>query len=123
MKHTCRHKSGKFAKSEKDINKRNIAALRISNFNKPTTVDIPGDGCVSEDVLVISERIDQAIQTVPIHPATTLTATKVQGRRIVELDFLAVNLENGCITCQTPLKLINITNERLYGYTSALYVR
>ena len=136
-----RHKSGRFAKSQKEVDRREQASSRLSAFNKLSNVnntlaETPCDSSVSDNLGSVSvsasdcddvnERlkyIEQAVQSVRVEPMTTPTAPKVQGRRIVELDTLSVALENGCISCHTPLKLINITHERRYGYTSGLYIR
>ena len=44
------------------------------------------------------------------------------GRRIVELKTLAEQL-NACDGCDTPLNLMNIEQERLYGFGSYLSIR
>ena len=136
-----RHKSGRFAKSQKEVDQREKASSRMSAFKKLSNVnntlaENPCDSSVSDNLGLsvnasdcdeVNERpkyTEQAVQSVPVQPMTTPTAPKVQGHRSVELDTLSIALENGCISClHAPLKIINITHERHFGYTSGLYIR
>ena len=71
----------------------------------------------------VPKFVDKGVQSTPIQPKEKRKPPPVPGRRIVELDNLAVELEDGCVACRTPLKLINIVQERHEGVISGLYIR
>ena len=50
------------------------------------------------------------------------TPVKLVGRRIVELDVLSKELDSGCQTCGSPLKLSNCVQETVSGLGSYLYI-
>ena len=46
----------------------------------------------------------------------------VTGRRVVELDLLAKELDGGCKSCGKPLRLADCTQETISGLGSFLYI-
>ena len=46
----------------------------------------------------------------------------VTGRRVVELDLLAKELDGGCKSCEKPLCLADYTQETISGLGSFLYI-
>lgn len=49
-------------------------------------------------------------------------ASKISGRRVVELELLAEALDRGCKVCDKPLQLSNVTDETVSGLGSFLYI-
>lgn len=47
---------------------------------------------------------------------------QVTGRRVVELDLLAKELDGGCKSCGKPLRLADCTQETISGLGSFLYI-
>ena len=46
----------------------------------------------------------------------------LKGRNIVDLDFVYIQLLDGCKACKTTLSLTQCQRERLIGFVSILYV-
>ena len=65
------------------------------------------------------EIVEIAKTPVPVFSKCEFSVT---GRRVVELEFLAKELDGGCESCGKPPRLADCTQETISGLVSFLYI-
>ena len=82
----------------------------IANNRRPRTVNTTA----AETEVVVADPVDQVAVDLPF---------RFEGRRIVELGYLAEQLVKGCFTCNAELRLFDTVAERRYGLGVILSIR
>ena len=71
-------------------------------------------------------KLSESVEIVESAKTSVLSFSKcefpVTGRRVVELDLLAKELDGGCKSCGKPLRLSDCTQETISGLGSFLYI-
>jgi len=71
-------------------------------------------------------KLNETVEIVESVKTSVLSFSKcefpVTGRRVVELDLLAKELDGGCKSCGKPLRLADCTQETISGLLSFLYM-
>jgi len=72
------------------------------------------------------KKAEQSVEIVESAKTSILSFSKceflVTGRREVELDLLAKELDGGCNSCGKPIRLADCTQETSSGLQSFLYI-
>ena len=75
----------------------------------------------AEKFRIVSQQCSEG-EKEPAHTMCDREVSWDDGRRVVEMGMLAEGLES-CCSCQQPIQLKNVVDEKRYGLASLLYIQ